>query len=378
MNATRTAIRNLGVALAAAAVLAIAPLTYAGDFYGKTNLVSDQSGVATHTDSNLVNAWGIVMTQTSPVWVNAADSGFSIVYDGLGNPVGAPPIVVAIPAPPPATQGSPTGIVANPTSTGFVITKGTASGSSRFIFATEEGVIAGWNPGVDATNAVIGVNNSANGAIYKGLAISANGTSVMLYATDFHNARVDVFNASFGVAAGLPAGAFTDPAIPHGFAPFGIQAIGGNIYVTYAKQDAAGEDDVAGKGLGYVNVFDPNGVLLGRVASKGKLNAPWGIALAPAGFGKFAGNLLIGNFGDGTINAYDAATGKSEGQLKGADHHPLKIDGLWGLAFGNGFNNAPVNTLFFTAGPDEESHGLYGRLDVIPGDDHDHDPDAED
>ena len=362
-NTTRLAV------LVAALLFALVPAAKASDFYGQTNLVADQSG-ANHTDAQLVNAWGIVMTPTSPIWISDNGSGFSTVYDGNGVAVGAP-LVVQVPAPPTAPAGTnakPTGVVANPGTTGFNVT-GAVSGvtaSSRFIFATEDGVIAGWAPTADATHAIIGKDNSGSGAIYKGLAIGANGTGAVLYATDFHNGKVDVFDAAFA-AATLAPGAFTDPAIPPGYAPFGIQAINGNIYVTYARQDADREDDVPGNGNGYVDVYDPDGNLIDRVASKGKLNSPWGLALAPAGFGKFANMLLVGNFGDGAINAFDIATGKSKGQLKGADHRALKIGGLWGLAFGNGFNNAPVNTLFFTAGPGGEEHGLFGRLDVLPG-----------
>jgi uncharacterized protein (TIGR03118 family) len=172
-----------------------------------------------------------------------------------------------------------------------------------------------------------------------------------------------VFDSSFKPVT-LAAGAFTDPAIPVGFAPFNVQAINGNIYVAYAKQDANREDEVAGAGLGYVDVFTPEGTLISRVASQGALNAPWGIALAPAGFGKFGNDLLIGNFGDGTINAYDPVSGNFVGTLSGSDQQPIKISGLWGIAFGNGFVSQPVNTLFFAAGPDDEKHGLYGRIDA--------------
>jgi uncharacterized protein (TIGR03118 family) len=247
------------------------------------------------------------------------------------------------------------------------VTVGTATGPSRFLFATEDGVIAAWAPAVDGTHAIKVVDNSAtSGAIYKGLALSGGGSGQLLYATDFHNARVDVFDATFQPVT-LAAGAFSDAAIPAGFAPFGIQAINGDIYVTYAKQDADQEDDVSGPGLGYVDVFDPNGVLLHRVASRGALNAPWGIALAPAGFGNLSGALLVGNFGDGTINAFDPVVGHPLGALRGADHKSLKIDGLWGIAFGNGLAHQPVNTLFFAAGPDDEAHGLYGRIDSTGG-----------
>jgi uncharacterized protein (TIGR03118 family) len=175
-----------------------------------------------------------------------------------------------------------------------------------------------------------------------------------------------VFDSSFKPVT-LAAGAFTDPQLPAGFAPFNVQEINGDIYVAYAKQDAEKHDDVAGAGLGFINVFDPNGRLLRRVVSGDKLNAPWGIALAPAGFGKFGNRLLVGNFGDGAIHAFDLESGEFAGTLQGPNGNPIQIPGLWGLRFGNGFLNQPVNTLFFTAGPGEEAHGLYGRIDAVAG-----------
>jgi uncharacterized protein (TIGR03118 family) len=201
--------------------------------------------------------------------------------------------------------------------------------------------------------------------VYKGLAIIAGGANSMLYAADFHNNRVDVFDKTFAKKV-LPVGAFIDPMLPGGYAPFGLQAINGEIYVSYAKknQDPNINDEVQGHGFGYVNVFDPNGLFIKRVASAGKLNAPWGIALAPAGFGRFSGRLLVGNFGDGKINAYDVATGQFIGHLEDTNGKSIKIEGLWGIAFGNGFAGQPVNTLFFAAGPGDEAHGLYGRIDV--------------
>jgi uncharacterized protein (TIGR03118 family) len=298
--------------------------------------------------------------------VAANGTGMSTLYDGTGKPQ---TLVVKIPASANNPgDGAPTGIVFNG-STGFVVSQGGASAPSRFLFATEDGVIAGWAPTVDATNAIRVIDNfSATGAVYKGLALSAGGNGSLLYAADFHNNRIDVFDSSFKPVT-LAAGAFTDPAIPAGFAPFNVQAINGDIYVAYAKQDADRRDEVAGSGLGYVDVFDPNGVLIARVASQGALNAPWGMVLAPAGFGKFSNHLLIGNFGDGTINAYDPVSGNFAGTLTGSDQQPIRISGLWGLAFGNGFAGQPVNTLFFAAGPDDETHGLYGRIDVAAGGD---------
>jgi uncharacterized protein (TIGR03118 family) len=338
------------------------------DVYRQRNLVSDGFLSADHIDPNLVNAWGIAFNPFGPVWV--ADNGTSVstLYDGAGNPQPQPtPLVVQIPPPANAAgNGKPTGIVFNG-STGFTVAKDNVSGPSRFIFATETGVIAAWAPNVDATHAIRVIDNStATGAVYKGLALSAGGNGSLLYAADFHNNRIDVFDSAFKPVT-LPAGAFSDPALPAGFAPFGLQEINGDLYVAYAKQDPEKTDDVAGRGLGYVDVFDPNGRLIRRVASQGELNAPWGLALAPAGFGKLSNRLLVGNFGDGTINAYDLASGEFAGKLTGQDQKPIQIDGLWGIRFGNGFANQPVNTLFFAAGPADEQHGLYGRIDVASG-----------
>jgi uncharacterized protein (TIGR03118 family) len=215
---------------------------------------------------------------------------------------------------------------------------------------------------VDATHAILAVDNSASEAIYKGLALAANGQGHFLYAADFHHNRIDVFDSNFHPVT--LSGHFSDPRIPPRFAPFGIQNILGNLYVTYAKQDEEGEDDVTGPGLGFVDVFDANGHLLRRLISRGPLNAPWGVALAPADFGRFRNRLLIGNFGDGRINAFDLRTGEFRGTLRKASGKPIEIEGLWGLAFGNGLLNQPTKTLFFAAGPDDEEHGLYGRIDV--------------
>ncbi|HEV8694699.1 MAG TPA: TIGR03118 family protein [Lysobacter sp.] len=355
---------RLGAPLALAAALTFAaPAVEAGGSvrFQQRNLVSDGGVPAAHTDPNLVNAWGIAFNPFAFVWVAAADAGVATLYDGDGNPQ---PLVVQIPGPAGSDEaGEPTGTVFNG-STGFVVSNGTASGASRFIFATENGVIAGWAPNVDATHAIRAVDNSASRANYKGLALSADGTRQLLYAADFFHARVAVFDSMFHPVT-LATGAFTDPNIPAGYAPFGIQAIGGDIYVTYAKQDASMSDEVPGPGRGYVNVYTPKGRLIRRVATRGVLNAPWGVALAPAAFGAFSNALLIGNFGDGRINAFDPVTGVCLGTLRHRDYSPIQIDGLWGIAFGNGFVNQPVNTLFFAAGPDDEEHGLYGRLDVI-------------
>ena len=348
----------VAMALAAAAVLSASPPANAdpSSRYQQHNLVTDGFVAADHTDSHLVNPWGIAFNPFGPVWIANNGSGFSTLYDGAGAPQS---LIVTIPPAAGAQSGNPTGIVFNG-SNGFVVPVGGNSGPAKFIFATEDGVIAAWNPAVDANHALVVEDNSATSdAVYKGLALSAGGNGSLLYAADFHNNKIEVWDSVFAPVT-LPAGAFTDPTIPSGFAPFGIQAINGNIYVTYAKQDAAKHDDVEGVGLGYVDVFDPNGNLLDRVASKGRLNAPWGLALAPAGFGEFSNTLLVGNFRDGRINAYDLATGQFYGQLRGMDGKPIAIDGLWGIAFGNGFVNQPVNTLFFTAGSNGEADVCTG------------------
>ena len=323
------------------------------------NLVSDVPGAAEHLDANLVNAWGLAAGPTTKWWVAAADSDVSAIYDGDGV---ADPLVVN-------AAGGPTGLVFN-SGPDFVITDGTNSGPAVFLFATESGTIRGWSPAVPppgpSTDTFIGVDRSGAAAIYKGLTIASNAVVTggsFLYATDFHNAQVDMFDGSFNLVT--PAGAFVDPNLPDGYAPFGIQNIGGTVYVTYAKQDADAMDEVAGKSLGFVDRYDTNGTFLGRVATREFLNAPWGLALAPEPFGRFGGDLLIGNFGNGRINAYTPRANGNyshDGKLRSRHHEVLSIDGLWALAFGNGDAAGPTDTLFFTAGPDDESHGLFGRI----------------
>jgi uncharacterized protein (TIGR03118 family) len=256
--------------------------------------------------------------------------------------------------------GAPTGIVFNG-STDFVVTMAAVSGPAIFIFATDDGQIAGWNPTVNLTNAISAVTTP--GAVYLGLAIASSAGANFLYAANFSAARVDVFDNHFALVD-LPGGDFTDPDLPNGYAPFGIQAIGGEIYIAYALQNEDGDEEVAGEGLGFVSVFGTDGSFHGRVASAGELNAPWGLARAPANFGKFSGDLLVGNFGDGRIHAFrNGEDGWEEhGVMKGTDHRPIEIDGLWGIGFGNGAASGPTNTLFFAAGPDEETHGLFGSI----------------
>lgn len=350
------------------------PAVHVPYYYRLRKLVGDTAASgAENLDPNLVRAGGIAFNPFGFVWVPAQGSARSALYDGDGHPQS---LVVAIPPPAgPNAAGRPAGIVFYGGG-GFVVSNGSSSGPSRFIFAGEDGVISGWAPNVDFTNAIRVIDNSARGAVYKGLAIGASGSAALLYAADFRNGRIDVFDPTFQPAA-LPAKAFHDPHLPHGFAPFGIQAIGGDIYVTYAKQDSGGEREVASRGLGLVSVFSPSGEYVRRLITRGALNAPSGLALAPASFGKFGNRLLVANAGDGAINAYDVANGRFAGRLRGIDREPLRIDGLWAIAFGNGVNNQPLNTLFFTAGPRRDWRGMYGRIDVAHDDTQADMPDAE-
>jgi len=321
-----------------------------------TALVTDQASGAAHTDTHLVNAWGLAFNPTAFVWVANNGTSTSTLYDGNGVPQ---TLIVAIPA---GTAGdaAPTGIVYNGTSD-FKVTQNGVTGASPFIFVGEAGTVSGWSPSVNRTNAVIAVDTNGT-SVYKGLAIGAFAGANYLYAADFRNNRIDVYNASYQKAT-LPGG-FVDPNLPAGYGPFGIQAIGDRVYVAYAQRETSGNDEVKGAGLGVVDVYDMGGTFLHRLAAGGALNAPWGLAMAPANFGDFSNAILVGNFGDGKINAYNPSTGAFIGTLSKADHTPIVIDGLWGIAFGNGVNNQPTNTLFYTAGPSDESHGIYGRIDM--------------
>jgi uncharacterized protein (TIGR03118 family) len=367
----RAGLRLLAIAAALSAVLVLAarvvPRAHASQgFYQQTNLVSDLPGVARVADPHLVNAWGIVHSSTSPFWISDNGTGVSTLYNGAGTPFPpAAPLVVTIPPPgssPAWTTAAPTGVVFNGT-TGFVVsemtTTGLKSGVAPFIFSTEDGTISGWSPSVDLHNAILEVDKSP-GAVYKGLAIGSNAAGTFLYATNFRAGTVDVFDASFHQVS--LAGSFTDPNLLPGYAPFGIANLGGNLYVTYALQNAAKHDDVAGPAHGFVDIYDTNGNLIRRLVTRGRLNSPWGLAMAPLNFGRFSNDLLVGNFGDGRINAVDPATGDFLGQLRDADNNPITIDGLWGLDFGNDHSAGPSTTLFFTAGINGEADGLFGSL----------------
>jgi len=227
------------------------------------------------------------------------------------------------------------------------------------VFATEDGTISGWSQAAGST-AVLKVDNSVSGAVYKGLAIGSSGSANFLYAANFHAATIDVFDANY--APIQPVGSFTDPTIPSGYAPFNVFVLGSTVYVTYAMQDANGHDDVPGPGHGYISYFDVDGNFAGRLASQGTLNSPWGISVAPVGFGAYAGDILVGNFGDGRINVFDSISPRYVGQLCDATSTPISIQGLWGLIHGNGGNGGDSDTIYFAAGPGEEEHGLFGSL----------------
>jgi uncharacterized protein (TIGR03118 family) len=337
--------------LAAAAPLAAAP---PDGSYTVTNLVSDVPGAAALPDPNLVNGWGLARGPTSPWWV--ADNGMnaSTLYISNGTTISINPLVVSV-------GGGPSGAVFAGIPGNFLVGTATAPttlSQANFIFASEDGMIRAWRGGA----AALVTAHGGTDAVYKGLAIAQTVTGPMLYATDFHNARVDVFNGAWQNVT--PAGSFVDPMIPSGYGPFGIQLIGNRIFVSYAKQDADAHDDVAGQSLGFVDAYDLSGNLLTRVAQHGQLNSPWGLALAPPSFGRFAGDLLVGNFGDGQINAYEETSAGFEhrGTLRDANGGKLVIDGLWALQFGNAGSNGNPDTLFFTAGPEGESHGLFGTI----------------
>jgi uncharacterized protein (TIGR03118 family) len=313
--------------------------------YVENDLVADiHAWHADLIDANLVNPWGLAFNPGGILWVSNNGTGTSTLYNEAGGKLS---LVVTIPAAGGGTS-APTGVIFNPTSD-FVIPLST---SAKFIFAGEDGTIAAWSGG---TNAVLVADRSGFGAVYKGIAVASNGGANFLYLTNFKHNQVDVFDASYQFVT-----SFTDPAVPADFAPFGIHTIGGNLYVTFAKQKGPdNEDDLAGVGNGYVDVFAPDGSLLRHFASTGSLNSPWAVVQAPAGFGPVSGAILVGNFGDGLIGAYDPGTGNLLGFVNGKNHKPLSIEGLWDLTFGPG---AASTTLYFSSGPGDESHGLLGTL----------------
>ena len=322
--------------------------------YVQTNLVSDIPGMAAHTDPKLINPWGISFFPGQPFWIADNNSGYSTLYDAAGNSQ-AP--TVLIPAPPgDVNPATPTGTVANSTP-GFVV----GSGPSLFLFDSEDGTISGWNG--TGTTAILAVDHSSLGAVYKGLALITNSNGSFLLATNFNSGKVEVFDSHF--AAANLTGSFSDPTLPAGFAPFGIQVVGSQVFVTYALQNTAKHDPVSAPGNGFVSVFDFSGNFVKRFASNGMLNSPWGVVQSPASFAAFSGDILVGNFGDGTIDAFDPA-GNFLGQLKDGSGNVITNSGLWAIVFGLGGTGNP-DTLYFTAGLAGETHGLFGALDVSSG-----------
>jgi len=309
-----------------------------------------------NADPKLGDAWGVAFNPHAFVWVANRATSTSTLYDGAGVPQS---LVVSLP-PGVAGAARPTGIVFNGHSD-FMVTANGMTGASAFIFAGQGGTLSGWSPGVDQTHAVMAFDGGNAGAVYTGLALASRGASDFLYAADFRHATVDMFDANFSKVGG----GFVDQSLPDGYAPYGIQAIGDQVYVSYARQGAQTGVAVTGAGQGAVDVFDTAGNLVKRLVTPGSaLNAPWGMAMAPAAFGTVGNTLLVANVGDGRINAFDASTGALMGTLSTADGNPIAIDGLHGIAFGNGIGDQSTNTLFFAAGPGGGSHGVYGRIDI--------------
>jgi uncharacterized protein (TIGR03118 family) len=391
--------RAIFAALIGAAVLSATSVAALAAGYVEADLVVNQqvNGVPTLTDSNgivhvakffdphLLNPWGVGESATSPFWISENGAGLSRLFNTDGSPRPTP--IVSIPAPgaPLGNDGAPTGLVFNIAggATGVFKVSGVnsagapASAAATFLFSSEDGTILGWNPGVNPAGfdpAKAGMYaiqayppaGAASDARYKGLAIAkdASGTPY-LYATNFHAGTVDVFDGTFAPVHFSPT-AFVDPKLPKGYAPFNVVPINGNLVVTYAVQDKDAEDDVAGMGHGIVDVYDLHGMLLQRFAQHGQLNSPWGVTLAPTSFGDLAGALLIGNFGNGHINAFNPVTGEFIDKLRNDHGQAIAIDGLWTVMFGNGGSGGRTDTLYFTAGPNEEADGIFGSISPSP------------
>ena len=361
------AMKSLKFFAAFALSLFLLPALTQAQHYKQTNLVSDIMGMAPVHDPNLVNPWGLTRSSGSPWWVADNNSGFSTLYNGSGQII---PIngtgTVTVPPPknaPAGTLATPTGVVFNG-SPDFVLPNGNPA---RFIFATEDGTISGWNGG---QNAVLMVDNSdngsANGAVYKGATSGEIDGHRFLYVTNFRKARVEVYDTHF-MRVHLDEDAFENEDLPRGFAPFNIQNIGGVLFVTYAKQDSARHDDVAGDGLGFVRIFTPSGRQVGHLQHGPWFNSPWGVVWTTRDFGEFSNAILVGNFGSGQIAAFNGFTYKFMGFLKNPGDSILSIDGLWSITFGNDATAGPANTLFFTAGIQGEQHGLFGTITPVDG-----------
>jgi uncharacterized protein (TIGR03118 family) len=343
-----------------------------GTVYRQTNIVSSIPGLAAATDHNLINPWGVSLSPTGLFRISDNGFGLSTVYDVHGNPHAS---TIDIPLPPGSTGdfAAPTGNVRNPTAD-FVIAAHGRSAPAENIFATEDGTITAFSPAVDRHHALLEADNSAAGAVYKALTLGSNSQGNFIYATNFFNGTVDVFDSQFQQVQ--LAGSFTDSDIPDGFAPFGIRNVNGTLFVTYAKQNDAKHDDVAGAGNGFIDEFDTDGNFIQRFASQGALNSPHGMAVAPTDFGAFSNALLVGNFGDGRINAFDLSTGRFLGQLSDAGGHPIANPGIWGMTFGNGAGGARTNTLYFAAGINHEQDGLFGAISLVQSGNQDGDGDS--
>lgn len=347
--------------LTASLALTAIPTMVQAQHYKQTNLVSDVPGMAAVTDPNLVNAWGISRGTTTPWWVSDNGTGLTTLYTGTGAAV---PLVVTIPAADSGT-GTPTGQIFNG-SQDFQLSPGNPA---RFLFVTEDGTVSGWNPAVAPKAAVIKVNTHS-ASVFKGMAVAtlndAKGNATnFLYVADFRKARVNVYDTNFQRISMHDDDAFRDERVPHGFAPFNIQNIGGNLYVAWAKQDSAKHDEVDGAGLGFVSVFSPTGRLLHRLQWTKWFNAPWGMAQAPSDFGIYSHDILVGQFGSGQILVFDPVTGAFKGSLLDANNTPITIDGLWGISFGSDGPSGPATTLYFAAGPNGEQDGLLGNITAI-------------
>ncbi len=332
-------------------------------------LVSDLPGVADHQDPKLINPWGNGFGST-PFWVGNNGSGTSTLYDGYGTPS---TLVVNIPAAGGSPTGGPvTGVIFNGFNSNTAAMNVASGKAAIFIFCSLDGLITGWNSSVNATEAVVMIDNSKSGAVYTGCALGGTSSAPLLFAANFNKGTVDVFNGSLAPVTGSTT-AFVNPAVPAGYAPYNVQVMNGNVAVTWAKQDASKKSAVPGAGNGYVALFDMSGNLLASLTGQGALNAPWGMAIAPASFGPFGGDLLVGNFGDGKINAYSLLGGGYVGTLNDTTGAPIVEQGLWDIAFGSGARNEDAGTLYFTAGPGGgpnndpiQSHGLLGSIQAAP------------
>jgi uncharacterized protein (TIGR03118 family) len=344
--------------MAVLSLLAIAVLSLpaAAQKANITYLTSDITAVGAYNDTNLVNPWGMSISPTGPWWIADNATGLSTVYNASGQPGS---LVVTIPSGTGSGTGSPSGTVFNGSSTNFKIN----GQATPFLFCTEDGTISGWYSG---SQAYIAVNNNGSGAVYKGMTIASAAGSSYLYVTNFWSGAVEVYDSNF-TPHSFGSNSFVDSQIPSGYATFNIQLIGSSLVVTYAKQDAAKHDDVPGPGNGYVDIYDTQGNLQVRLAHTLFLNAPWGVVQAPQSFSGYSNDLLIGNFGSGGITAYSMSTGAWIANMLNVNDLPLQIDGLWGLTFGNGGAGGPTGTLFFTAGPFGENHGIFGSITPHPG-----------